>query len=62
MHVSLGRMLVGTARRGVTFGVYVIAPCCGGSPRGFAGARGEWRAMSWCTVWRLTRAGRPPDV
>ncbi|MFJ8162379.1 glycosyltransferase family 2 protein [Streptomyces sp. NPDC096136] len=33
-----------------------------GFAEGLRGGAGERRAMSWRTVWRLTRAGRPPIV
>lgn len=33
-----------------------------GFAEGLRGEAGERRAMSWNTVWRLTRAGRPPIV
>jgi hypothetical protein len=33
-----------------------------GMREGLAGGQGERRPMSWRTVWRLTRAGRPPIV
>lgn len=33
-----------------------------GLAEGLRGGHGERRPMSWRTVWRLTRAGRPPIV
>ncbi|MEU5632226.1 glycosyltransferase family 2 protein [Streptomyces rishiriensis] len=33
-----------------------------GFAEGLRGGQGERRPMSWRTVWRLTRAGRPPIV
>jgi hypothetical protein len=34
----------------------------GGFTEGLREPAGERRAMSWRTVWRLTRLGRPPVI
>ncbi|GAA2782490.1 glycosyltransferase [Kitasatospora paracochleata] len=39
-----------------------LATWFAGLREGLRGGHGERRPMSWTTVWRLTRAGRPPIV
>jgi hypothetical protein len=39
-----------------------LGPWFAGFREGLGPGAGERRPMSWRTVWRLTRAGRPPVV
>jgi len=41
---------------------HALAECWRGAVAGFRDDAGARRPMSWTTVWRLTRAGRPPVV